>query len=152
MAEDRGRLASDNDDHRSENDALCSTLVQANMDIHGGGQDLRFPHHDNELAQSECYHGARAVVSVVCETSGTMLAPGNDQWVNYFFHAGWLKIKGLKMSKSLKNFITIRQALEKFSARQLRLMFLLQVRNRCSCILRLHVHLPTFARRPGTKI
>ncbi len=34
---------------------------------------------------------------------------GNQQWVNYFFHAGWLKIKGLKMSKSLKNFITIRQ-------------------------------------------
>ena len=35
--------------------------------------------------------------------------PGHQQWVNYFFHAGWLKIKGLKMSKSLKNFITIRQ-------------------------------------------
>lgn len=77
------------------------------MDVHAGGQDLRFPHHDNELAQSECYYG-------------------HQQWVNYFFHAGWLKIKGLKMSKSLKNFITIRQALEKFSARQLRLMFLLQ--------------------------
>ena len=61
------------------------------MDVHAGGNDLKFPHHDNELAQSEAYYG-------------------HQQWVNYFFHAGWLKIKGLKMSKSLKNFITIRQA------------------------------------------
>ena len=60
------------------------------MDIHAGGSDLKFPHHDNELAQSEAYYD-------------------NHQWVNYFFHAGHLHIKGLKMSKSLKNFITIRQ-------------------------------------------
>lgn len=65
------------------------------------------PHHDNELAQSEAYYG-------------------HHQWVNYFFHAGHLHIKGLKMSKSLKNFITIRQALKEHSARQLRLMFLMQ--------------------------
>ncbi len=57
------------------------------------GIDLAFPHNDNELAQSEAYHG-------------------NDQWVNYFLHAGHLDIEGLKMSKSLKNFITIRQALQ----------------------------------------
>ena len=63
------------------------------MDIHAGGSDLKFPHHDNELAQSEAYYG-------------------HHQWVNYFFHAGHLHIKGLKMSKSLKNFITIRQALQ----------------------------------------
>ena len=66
-----------------------------------------FPHHDNEMAQAEAYHQC-------C------------QWVNYFLHAGHLHIKGLKMSKSLKNFITIRQALVEHSPRQLRLMFLMQ--------------------------
>ena len=59
------------------------------------------------MAQSEAYYG-------------------HHQWVNYFFHAGHLHIKGLKMSKSLKNFITIRQALQEHSARQIRLMFLMQ--------------------------
>jgi cysteinyl-tRNA synthetase len=77
------------------------------MDVHAGGSDLKFPHHDNELAQSEAYHGCQ-------------------QWVNYFFHFGHLHIKGLKMSKSLKNFVTIRQALGTHTARQIRLMFLLQ--------------------------
>lgn len=77
------------------------------MDIHSGGVDLAFPHHDNELAQSEAYHDCR-------------------QWVNYFLHTGHLHIEGLKMSKSLKNFITIEEALEKSSARQLRLAFLMQ--------------------------
>ena len=48
------------------------------------------------------------------------------QWVNYFLHTGHLHIEGLKMSKSLKNFITIRQALAKYSPRQFRLLFLLQ--------------------------
>jgi cysteinyl-tRNA synthetase len=67
------------------------------------GIDLNFPHNDNELAQSEAYHG-------------------HQQWVNYFLHAGHLHIKGLKMSKSLKNFITIRQALTEHTPRQLRLM------------------------------
>lgn len=77
------------------------------LDIHGGGEDLKFPHHDNEMAQSEAYN---------CR----------PQWTNYFWHAGHLSIEGLKMSKSLKNFITIRQALSSHSARQLRLMFLMQ--------------------------
>lgn len=86
---------------------VASDILGANMDIHAGGSDLKFPHHDNELAQSEAYYG-------------------HHQWVNFFFHAGHLHIKGLKMSKSLKNFITIRQALKEHSARQLRLMFLLQ--------------------------
>jgi cysteinyl-tRNA synthetase len=58
------------------------------LDIHSGGIDLSFPHHDNEMAQSEAYYGCR-------------------QWVNYFLHAGHLHIEGQKMSKSLKNFITI---------------------------------------------
>lgn len=70
-------------------------------------QDLKFPHHDNELAQSEAYFN-------------------NHQWVNYFLHAGHLRIDGLKMSKSLKNFITIRDALKAGTPRQLRMLFLLQ--------------------------
>ena len=85
----------------------CCLAQGANMDIHAGGSDLKFPHHDNELAQSEAYYG-------------------HHQWCNYFFHAGHLHIKGLKMSKSLKNFTTIQQALKEYSARQLRLMFLMQ--------------------------
>ncbi|EFC49827.1 cysteinyl-tRNA synthetase [Naegleria gruberi] len=82
---------------RSANDAT--------LDVHCGGIDLKFPHHDNELAQSEAYLGSR-------------------QWVNYFLHTGHLSIDGMSMSKSKKNFITIRQALEKYTARQIRMMFL----------------------------
>ena len=80
------------------------------MDIHSGGIDLKFPHHDNEMAQAEAHSGC-------------------SQWVNYFVHAGHLHIQGFKMSKSLKNFITIRQALENNSARQVRLLFLLHKYN-----------------------
>lgn len=86
---------------------MASDVIGENLDIHGGGVDLKFPHHDNEMAQAEAYHQC-------C------------QWVNYFLHAGHLDIKGLKMSKSLKNFITIRQALQEHTPRQLRLMFLMQ--------------------------
>uniref|UniRef100_A0A667H150 Cysteine--tRNA ligase, cytoplasmic n=1 Tax=Lynx canadensis TaxID=61383 RepID=A0A667H150_LYNCA len=86
--------------------AMASALLGASMDIHGGGFDLRFPHHDNELAQSEAYFD-------------------NDCWVRYFLHTGHLTIAGCKMSKSLKNFITIKDALQKHSARQLRLAFLM---------------------------
>jgi cysteinyl-tRNA synthetase len=84
---------------------MASMAFGDNMDIHSGGIDLAFPHHDNELAQSEAYHDCQ-------------------QWVNYFLHTGHLSIEGQKMSKSLKNFITIKEALEKYSARQLRLAFL----------------------------
>eukprot|EP00760_Papus_ankaliazontas_P000051 PhM_4_TR10015/c0_g1_i1/m.34863/K01883/CARS, cysS; cysteinyl-tRNA synthetase len=87
--------------------AMASELLGENMDIHGGGWDLKFPHHDNEVAQAEAFWK-------------------NGQWVNYFLHAGHLHIKGLKMAKSLKNFITIRQALEEHTAAELRMMFLLQ--------------------------
>jgi cysteinyl-tRNA synthetase len=80
------------------------------MDIHSGGIDLKFPHHDNEMAQAEAHSGC-------------------TQWVNYFVHAGHLHIQGFKMSKSLKNFITIRQALEHNTARQIRLCFLLHKYN-----------------------
>ena len=59
------------------------------IDIHTGGVDLRFPHHDNEVAQSEAYYNC-------------------DNWINNFWHTGHLHIAGKKMSKSLKNFITIK--------------------------------------------
>lgn len=87
--------------------AMATNILGDRIDIHGGGSDLKFPHHDNELAQSEAYSG-------------------QSQWVNYFLHAGHLHINGLKMSKSLKNFITIREILESHSSRQIRLLFLLQ--------------------------
>ncbi|KAK7005982.1 tRNA synthetases class I (C) catalytic domain-containing protein [Favolaschia claudopus] len=87
---------------------MASAVLGDNMDIHSGGIDLAFPHHDNEMAQSEAYHGCGA-------------------WVNYFIHTGHLHIEGLKMSKSLKNFITIDEILQKYTARQLRLAFLTQL-------------------------
>ncbi|KAK9471413.1 cysteinyl-tRNA synthetase [Dipodascopsis tothii] len=86
---------------------MASAVLGSNIDIHTGGIDLAFPHHDNELAQSEAYHDC-------------------PQWVNYFLHMGHLHIEGHKMSKSLKNFMTIREALAKNSARQLRLALALQ--------------------------
>ncbi|RMC00174.1 hypothetical protein DUI87_22776 [Hirundo rustica rustica] len=86
--------------------AMGGSVLGESMDIHGGGFDLRFPHHDNELAQSEAYFE-------------------NDHWVRYFLHTGHLTIAGCKMSKSLKNFITIKDALKKHTARQLRLAFLM---------------------------
>jgi cysteinyl-tRNA synthetase len=85
--------------------AMAGETLGSRIDLHGGGEDLAFPHHDNELAQAEAAFGC-------------------GQWVNYFLHAGHLHINGLKMSKSLKNFVTIRQALARASARQLRLLFL----------------------------
>ncbi|KAJ7834242.1 tRNA synthetases class I (C) catalytic domain-containing protein [Mycena olivaceomarginata] len=87
---------------------MASAILGDNMDIHSGGIDLAFPHHDNEMAQSEAYHGCGA-------------------WVNYFIHTGHLHIEGFKMSKSLKNFITIDEILQKYTARQLRLAFLTQL-------------------------
>ncbi|SMN19749.1 similar to Saccharomyces cerevisiae YNL247W Cysteinyl-tRNA synthetase [Maudiozyma saulgeensis] len=83
---------------------MASDVLGSQIDIHSGGIDLAFPHHDNELAQSEaCFD--------------------NEQWINYFLHTGHLHIEGQKMSKSLKNFITIKEALNNYSARQLRLVF-----------------------------
>ncbi|CAM9579252.1 unnamed protein product [Scytosiphon promiscuus] len=96
----------------------CSVMASATfegmgdgtMDIHSGGVDLKFPHHDNEMAQAEAKYDC-------------------GQWVNYFLHTGHLHIKGFKMSKSLKNFITIKQALEENTSRQIRLLFLLHKYN-----------------------
>lgn len=83
---------------------MASDILGSNIDIHSGGIDLAFPHHDNELAQSEAKYD-------------------NKQWINYFLHTGHLHIEGQKMSKSLKNFITIQEALKTYNARQLRLAF-----------------------------
>ena len=85
---------------------MASAICGENLDIHTGGVDLKFPHHDNELAQAEAYYD-------------------NSNWVKYFLHSGHLTISGCKMSKSLKNFITIQEALKKHTSRQLRLVFLL---------------------------
>jgi len=85
---------------------MASAICGESLDIHTGGVDLKFPHHDNELAQAEAYFN-------------------NSHWVRYFLHSGHLTIAGCKMSKSLKNFITIQDALKKHSSRQLRLAFLL---------------------------
>jgi cysteinyl-tRNA synthetase len=85
---------------------MASAVLGPHFDIHTGGIDLKFPHHDNEIAQAEAHYDS-------------------DVWVNYFLHSGHLTIAGCKMSKSLKNFVTIQQALEKYTSRQIRLLFLL---------------------------
>ncbi|KAK2748962.1 hypothetical protein FQN57_007245 [Myotisia sp. PD_48] len=92
--------------------AMASARLGKQMDIHSGGIDLAFPHHDNELAQSEAYWNEKCT---------------HDQWVNYFLHMGHLSIQGSKMSKSLKNFTAIREALERgdWTPRGLRIVFLL---------------------------
>ena len=90
---------------------MASDVLGSNMDIHSGGIDLAFPHHDNELAQSEAYF---------CEHGH------EHNWVNYFLHMGHLSIAGSKMSKSLKNFQTIKDALKKdYTPRGMRIVFLL---------------------------
>ncbi|OTB18873.1 hypothetical protein K445DRAFT_54461 [Daldinia sp. EC12] len=90
---------------------MASDVLGSRMDLHSGGIDLAFPHHDNELAQSEaffCEHGHE------------------HTWVNYFLHMGHLSISGSKMSKSLKNFQTIKDALAStYTARSMRIVFLL---------------------------
>lgn len=98
--------------------AIASDILGENLDIHSGGEDLKFPHHDNELAQSEACLGS------CCGGGG--IGRECHQWVNYFTHTGHLHIEGLKMSKSLKNFVTIREALDKNSPRLLRILFLMQ--------------------------
>ena len=86
----------------------CSTLANMifgnSVDIHAGGMDLRFPHHENEEAQSCVFHNTR-------------------QWVNYWLHTGHLNIKGQseKMSKSLKNTITIDEMLKDYTADDFRM-------------------------------
>lgn len=86
---------------------MATEVLGPNIDIHSGGIDLAFPHHDNEIAQSEA-------------------CLNQDSWVNYFMHTGHLHIEGQKMSKSLKNFISIEEALQIYTVRQIRLAFAMQ--------------------------
>jgi cysteinyl-tRNA synthetase len=80
--------------------AMGCTLLGTQFDIHGGGQDLQFPHHENEIAQSEGANG--------------------NQFVNYWMHNGFVRVDNAKMSKSLKNFFTIRDILKVFDAEVVR--------------------------------
>ena len=73
---------------------MSSALLGAHFDIHGGGQDLQFPHHENEIAQSE---GAN-----------------QSKFVNYWMHNGFVRVDNEKMSKSLGNFFTVREILKKY--------------------------------------
>lgn len=85
--------------------AMSSKLLGDSFDIHGGGSDLIFPHHENECAQSLCAHP-------------------HSKFAQYWVHSGMLMVDGVKMSKSLGNFYTIDQVLEKAPAEALRLLFL----------------------------
>ena len=80
--------------------AMSSALLGPHFDIHGGGQDLQFPHHENEIAQSEGAH------------QGT--------FVNYWMHNGFVRVDDEKMSKSLGNFFTVREILAKYDAEVVR--------------------------------
>ncbi|MBT8493218.1 MAG: cysteine--tRNA ligase [Deltaproteobacteria bacterium] len=85
--------------------AMARSCIGDRVDIHGGGLDLVFPHHENEIAQSECGNGS--------------------QYVNYWMHNGLLTMSsGQKMGKSLGNVINVRLALEEFPAESLRLYYL----------------------------
>ncbi|HEY6094193.1 MAG TPA: cysteine--tRNA ligase [Gallionellaceae bacterium] len=84
--------------------AMGSELLGKHFDIHGGGADLQFPHHENEIAQSEGAHQC--------------------QFVNYWMHNGFVRVDNEKMSKSLGNFFTIREVLAKFDAEVMRFFIL----------------------------
>ncbi|KAL0581043.1 cysteinyl-tRNA synthetase [Marasmius crinis-equi] len=107
---------------------MASAILGNNMDIHSGGIDLAFPHHDNEMAQSEVEYSPNELTSPA-DDLGLQAYHECPTWVNYFLHTGHLHIEGLKMSKSLKNFITIDEILQRYSARQMRLAFLTQLWN-----------------------
>lgn len=92
--------------------AMASSVFGDNMHIHAGGVDLKFPHHQNELFQSNARFGLSSN-----ETS--------HGWVEHFMHTGHLNIKGLKMSRSLKNFITVEEALKHNTPDNLRMLFLI---------------------------
>ena len=99
--------------------AMASSVFGNKVDIHGGGIDLAFPHHLNEVLQSN----ARFYPPNKPESLENW--KNNDLWVGHFMHTGHLNIKGLKMSRSLKNFITIEEALQSNTVDELRMLFLL---------------------------
>lgn len=84
--------------------AMSSHCLGPQFDIHGGGQDLQFPHHENEIAQSEGAHDC--------------------QYVNYWMHNGFVRIDDEKMSKSLGNFFTVREVLQQYTPEVVRYFIL----------------------------
>lgn len=99
--------------------AMSSQLLGEHFDIHGGGQDLQFPHHENEIAQSEAAH------SGVLHGEAPHSHDGKPcQMVNYWMHNGFIRVDDEKMSKSLGNFFTIRTVLEKYKAEVVRFFIL----------------------------
>lgn len=84
--------------------AMSHKCLGETFDIHGGGPDLKFPHHENEIAQSEAAHGKK--------------------FVNTWMHAGAVRVDGEKMSKSLGNFFTIREILDKYHPETVRFFLL----------------------------
>lgn len=84
--------------------AMSEDILGKNFDIHGGGQDLQFPHHENEIAQSEAHN--------------------NCKFANYWMHNGFLNINDEKMSKSLGNFFTLRDVLNEYNPEVIRFFML----------------------------
>ena len=84
--------------------AMSNKFLGKNFDIHGGGQDLQFPHHENEIAQSEAYNDC--------------------QMTNYWLHNGFVRVDDEKMSKSLGNFFTIREILKHYDPEVVRFFVL----------------------------
>lgn len=87
-----------------EDTAIAEKYFGSRYDLHGGGHDLIFPHHESEIAQMEA-------------------SSGKKPFVKYWIHTGFLTVNGQKMSKSLKNFTTIRDVLKEYDAEVLRLFF-----------------------------
>ena len=85
--------------------AMSNKYLGKEFDIHGGGQDLIFPHHENEIAQSRCSHGTKSMAKI---------------WM----HNGYLMVEGQKMSKSIGNFYTVNSLLEEFPGEAIRLALL----------------------------
>ena len=84
--------------------AMSERYLGKHFDIHGGGQDLQFPHHENEIAQSEAAHDC--------------------SFVNYWMHNGFVRVDNAKMSKSLGNFFTIREVLTRYQPEVIRFFIL----------------------------
>ncbi len=85
--------------------AMSEKLLGKTFDIHGGGQDLIFPHHENEIAQSECANG--------------------EKFANYWIHNGFVTVEGYKMAKSDGNFVTVNELKEKYQGEVIRLTMIL---------------------------
>jgi len=85
--------------------AMSNKYLGNNFDIHGGGQDLIFPHHENEIAQSQCAHG--------------------EVFSNYWVHNGFVTVEGDKMAKSEGNFVTVNQLKDRYQGEVIRLTMML---------------------------